>query len=320
MKKRILLLLKILVSAGLVGWLYSRVEVADILAAFRSVNLWLVGLVFLLFFLNTVISSVKWRILLHADGIKMPLPSLVMSYLVGTFFNLFLPSNIGGDAYRVYDIARFSDRPAHAFASVFADRLSGFVALVTLGALAALGACTLLPDARVLLLALAAFAGILFLIWLLYQERLLRWGMSITRMSRIARVQGFFDKFMDSLRVYRTHPGLLVKVLGISVCFQVTAVVCIWLMARALQIEAPLLLFFAFVPLISLLEALPISVYGLGVRDASYVFFFGFAGVAREQALAMALLYVAVTLIYALSGGIIFVLRPRPTARDAVKG
>ena len=312
MKKRILLPVKIAGSVGLVAFLYARVDRGGLLAALRGVDLRLVVLILALFFFNTLLSSVKWRILLHADGIRVPLPALVVSYLVGTFFNLFLPSNIGGDAYRVYDVARLSDRPAHAFASVFADRLTGFAALVTLGLLAALAAYPLLPDRRLLVPVGAAFAAILFLLWALTQERLLRWGMAATRVDRLARLRDFFDKFMASIRVYRTHPGLLGQVLGLSFLFQGTAVVCIWLMARALHIGAPLLLFFAFVPLISLLEALPISVYGLGVRDAAYVLFFAQAGVQREQALAMALLYVALTLVYALSGGLLFVLRPRP--------
>lgn len=309
MRKRVLLVLKILVSGSLVTWLYSRVDIGEILTSFRSVNLGVIALILLLFFINTLISSIKWRIFLHADGIAVPLRTLLMSYLVGTFFNLFLPSNIGGDAYRVYDVAKLSDRTANAFASVFADRLSGFAALVMLGAVAALGAWRLLPDKTLILLVLLAFAAILFMLWALTQERLLRWGMGVTHLDRVAAVQRFFDKFMGSIQVYRAHPGLLGKVLGISFCFQFTAIFCIWLMARALHLEASLLLFFAFVPIISLLEALPISVYGLGIRDGSYVFFFGHAGIAEEQALAMAVLYVALTLVYALSGGVIFVFR-----------
>ena len=308
-KRTLLLVLKILVSGSLVAWLYSRVDLGDILSTFRSVSPGLILVILALFFVNTLISSIKWRILLHADGIDVPLWTLLMSYLVGTFFNLFLPSNIGGDAYRIYDVAKLSDRAANAFASVFADRLSGFVALVVLGAAAALGAYRVLPDKTLILFVLLAFGGILLLLWSLTQERLLRWGMKVTRIDRVAPLQRFFDKFMGSIQVYRTHPGLLGKVLGISFCFQFTAIFCIWLIARALQIEASLLLFFAFVPIISLLEALPISVYGLGIRDGSYVFFFGYAGIVEEQALAMAVLYVALTLVYALTGGVIFLFR-----------
>lgn len=311
MRKRILLLVKILVSGGLILWLYSRVNLGEILSVFSTVKPGLILLILLLFFLNTLLSSIKWRILLHADGIEVPLRTLLMSYLVGTFFNLFLPSNIGGDAYRIYDIGKYSARTANTFASVFADRLSGFVALVVLGLAATCGAYRVLPDKTLILVVLLVFVAILFALWAITHERLLRWGMRITRVDRIGALVRFFDKFMGSIRVYRTHPGLLGKVLGISFCFQFTAIFCIWLIARALHIDASLLLFFAFVPIISLLEALPISVYGLGIRDGSYVFFFGHAGVGEPEALAMALLYVGLTLVYALTGGVIFMIRTR---------
>lgn len=312
MKKRIVFLLKFLLSAGLITWLYSHVEVDDMLSIFRSIDYGVAPVIFALLLVNTVISSIKWRILLSADGIDVPLRTLVMSYLVGTFFNLFLPSSIGGDAYRIYDITTYSQHPANAFASVIADRFTGFVAMVALGALAALSAHILLPDKSVLLPVLLAFTGILMLIWALTRERLLRWGMAVTHMGRVARIQGFFDRFMASIQIYRRRPDVLIKVLGISVFFQVTNIVCVSLMARALHIEAPLLLFFVFVPLIDLLVALPISIYGLGVRDLSYVYFFGFAGVGETEALSMALFYVGLTGVYALSGAVIFVLRSRP--------
>ena len=75
------------------------------------------------------VAAWKWQIILRADNVHVPLPRLVASYLVGTFFNIFLPSSIGGDAYRIYDVARDSGRSASSFSSVLADRLSGFLAL-----------------------------------------------------------------------------------------------------------------------------------------------------------------------------------------------
>jgi hypothetical protein len=63
------------------------------------------------------------------------------------------------------------------------------------------------------------------------------------------------------------------------------------------------------VPLITLVEALPISIYGIGVRDATYALFFCAVGVPRVEALSMAVAYVMVTLLYALGGGVLFLLR-----------
>ena len=76
----------------------------------------------------------------------------------------------------------------------------------------------------------------------------------------------------------------------------------------------PFIYFCIFVPLITLGEALPVSVFGIGVRDSLYVFFFAQGGASREQALSMALVYVLITIVYSLVGGALFLLR-RPAKR-----
>ncbi len=80
----------------------------------------------LLLLTNTFLSAWKWHILLKSDGIDIGLGTLTGSYLIGTFFNMFLPSNIGGDSYRILDIKKRSDDFMRSATSVFAHRLSGF--------------------------------------------------------------------------------------------------------------------------------------------------------------------------------------------------
>ena len=162
--KKIMPVLRVAISLLLMFLLYRRVDLAEVRTIFTETRLPLVLLLFAMLLLNTVISAFKWQLLLRADGIRIPLRSLVSSYLVGSFFNIFLPSNIGGDAYRIYDVAQFSKRTAHSFASVLADRLSGFVALVLLGFLFGLTGYRKLPDPEVLAIPLLAFLALAALI------------------------------------------------------------------------------------------------------------------------------------------------------------
>ena len=74
----------------------------------------------------------------------------------------------------------------------------------------------------------------------------------------------------------------------------------------------PFVYFCIFVPLITLGEALPISIFGIGVRDSLYVLFFAQGGASREQALSLALVYVLITIVYSLLGGVLFLLRRAP--------
>ena len=301
--------LKLAVSLTLMAWLYRRVDLTGIGSVIAGTHLGLLLVVFALLFFNTAISTLKWQILLKADDVVLPFNNLLASYMVGTFFNVFLPSNIGGDAYRIYDVARQSAKPVHTFASVFVDRLSGFCALAIMGFIFPLSSLGLLSGRRVLLLPLLVFAAIVLLIWGLYQQRLVRWGLRVTRLDRIAVISRSLDQFLGSITTYKEKPGVLTRIMGVSFCFQFTVIICVYVLSRAVGIQIPFVFFCAFVPLISLLEALPISIFGLGLRDAGYVFFFTQVGHTREGGLAMALLYVAVSLVYAAVGGLVFAFK-----------
>ena len=308
--KRILLPLRILISAGLIFLLYRRVNLAEFVDVFTTLRAWPLIILFALLFFNTAISALKWKMLLKADGIDIPWSTLTASYLVGTFFNMFLPSNIGGDAYRVYDVARFSKRTAHSFASVLADRLSGFVALVIFGVGFGLAGLRLLPDAEVLWVPVVGMVALFLIIGTLFQQGLIRWSFDHTPLARLGKLRSFSFKLLDSVNQYRKAPGLFLRIMLVSFLFQFTVITCIYLLALGLDFDIPFFYFCVFVPFVSLMEALPISIFGLGIRDASYVFFFTRVDLPEVQALTLALAYVVVSLLYALSGGVIFMLRP----------
>ena len=307
--RRILPLIKLVVSVALIVVLYRRIEIDGLKTVLKELNPVMLAPIFLLLFFNTFISSVKWHILLWADDIRIPLRPLVASYMVGSFFNVFLPSNIGGDAYRIFDVARRSSKPVNTFASVFVDRLSGFCALAVMGFVFPLAGYRLLPEAKVILPVLIVFALIVCAAAALYQQRLLRSLLRLLRIDRAPRLHKFTDQFLDSVTAYKRKPNVIAKIMAVSFLFQFTVIVCVFALSRALGLEIPFAFFCIFVPLISLMEAVPVSIYGLGLRDAGYVLFFSQLGRPAEQALSMSLLYVAINLVYASFGGIVFACR-----------
>lgn len=302
------LVVKPAVMVLLLAFLYRTADFAEFRAALAGFRWGWLPPIYVLFLVNSSVSAWKWQILLRADGVRIPFPRLLGSYLIGSFFNLFLPSSIGGDAYRVVD-ARRHGGGAKSFASVFSDRLTGFLALASWGLLFAAIGWSRLPDRRLLALPVIAFvlmAGTVFLVvqrtWLVALLRRLR-------MDRLPRLDGFVQRVLDSVGRHGDNLALLARVFAISLFFQMTAIVIVFCISRAMGWEAPFIYFSIFVPLITLGEALPISVFGIGVRDGLYVFFFAQAGATREEALSMALAYVLITLVYSLAGGAIFLLR-----------
>lgn len=312
--KKLTIPLRFLVSAGLIFFLYRRIAFHEFIAVFQTLRFWPLLFFFMLLFFNTAIHALKWKLLLQADGILIPWSTLTASYLVGTFFNMFLPSNIGGDAYRVYDVARTSKRAAHSFASVLADRLSGYVALVVVATGCGLAGLRLLPNSEILWIPVIGMAGLLLIIGASFQQRLIRWFLDRSVLERAPGIRAFVLQLLDSVNQYRNAPDLFVRIMIVSFVFQFSVIICIYLLALGLDFDIPLHYFFVFVPFVSIMEALPISIFGLGIRDASYAYFFTHVGLPEVYALTLALAYVVVTLVYASSGGIIFLLRtPRRT-------
>lgn len=309
MKRKLGSILRIVVSLGLLALLYRNVDFTAMRATFAQIApLWLIP-IFAILFANTAISALKWRWLLQANGLVLPWGRLTANYLIASFFSLFLPSNIGGDAYRVYTVAKEGAGAAKSFASVLADRLSGFIALVLLGLTACLLGRAHLPDQKVLLIPLAALALLATATFFLLQQRLARGILAWKLFDRIPKLRGFGEKLLDAVQSYRESPGLFLRIMGLSFLFQINAILCIWMLAQALALPVAMKWFWMFVPIISLMESLPISIFGLGIRDVFYVYFFVPVGLEKPQALAMAMGYVAMTVLYCAAGGVLFMLR-----------
>ena len=313
MKKHLALLAKLAVMASLLAVLYRNVDFAEFRAALAGLRWGWLPLIYALFLLNTTLSAWKWKMLLAADGVQVTLPRLLSSYLIGTFFNLFLPSSIGGDSYRVVDASRHGGA-AKSFASVFADRLTGFLALAIWGLLFSAIGWSRLPDKRILFLPVLVFGLMAAMVFALVQRTALVAVWRFLRLDRLSKLDVFLHRFLDSLAGYHADRALLANVFGISLFFQMMAIAIIFCISQALAWQVPFIYFCIFVPLITLGEALPISIFGIGVRDSLYVFFFAQGGASREQALALALVYVLITIVYSLLGGVLFLLRKPPAA------
>jgi hypothetical protein len=108
--------------------------------------------------------------------------------------------------------------------------------------------------------------------------------------------------------------------MAISLLFQISAVFGVFLISRSLGIRVPLVYFYIFVPVVTVLEAIPITIYGIGVRDATYVFFFTQVGHTKVEALSLTLAYVAITLTYSLLGGLLLLIRRTPASPEAGSG
>ncbi len=309
MKKQALFLVKLLMSSGLIYLLYRKIPISDIKGMLASVEVWYMLPIFILLVFNTLLSSLKWQLFLRADGVHVPYVTLMGTYMIANFYNMFLPSNIGGDSYRIYDVARQSKEGVRTAASVFADRVSGFLALVILGLLSSVLVAFRFGELLFFLGPLLILVLVGLVLVALFKQTPVKIFLRVTRLDRITVLKILVDKLFLSFSCYGKDRTLLVWVMAISFVFQCSVICIVYLLSLSLHATVPFIYFSAFVPLVALLEVLPLSINGIGLRDAGYVFFFGWAGMTDIQTRSMALLFLAMSVCYSLLGGLVYLVR-----------
>jgi len=302
--------LKIAFSAALIGILLSRYPVSlDALAAtLRSVNLVLLVIVLPLLWNQFVLSSLKWQLILRSHGIDLSLGALIRSYMIGNFFSTFLPSSYGGDFVRIADVARSTGRTFESAAAVALERLSGLAALTFVGAVASIYIAKAHGDPAFLKLAMLLF-GVLLLLVMVFVPGVLSIARPIISMIPLEMLTKAYKKVDNVVIHYRRNTSLIIRIVLLSFAFQLMAYTIFYLYGRTLKMDLPYIYCLAFVPIVYLLEALPISVAGIGLREGGLIYFLGKLGLSPSEAISLSILVVSGRYLMILIGGILLMRR-----------
>jgi uncharacterized protein (TIRG00374 family) len=306
-RKRLFDLLKILVSLILIVVILRSVDTRALWEVVRHANPWLLLATLGLVMAGVILRAYRWQILLHDQGVDASLRELSSLWFVSFLFTNLLPSGIGGDAIKMYELSRVTGRRAAAVSSVLVDRFMGLFALQAIG-LAALAFSWRLVPIEIVLLTVGIFGASLLVGWAVSSRRLwdllARWVPYFDRLLAIKTV----SSLVTSLQSYRR--SALLRAFGVGIVFNALLIGMNVLIGTALGADLPLGYYLVFVPITSIVLILPISFAGLGVREGTYIFLFSTAGLAQEVALSLALLVYALgTVSPGLVGGVIYILR-----------
>lgn len=299
------LVTKILVSAALLAFLLSRVDMARLWRLAQQASFaWLV-VALAVYFVVIALSTWRWQLLLAAQRIRVPGQRLLSSYLVATFFNNFLPSNIGGDVIRIRDTAAPAGSKTLATTIVLADRAIGLAGLVAVAAVGATVVQTVLgTDAPVwpgVLWAALLLAAVVAVPALLAPDRLGRLAHPL-RIFHPEWVDERIGRVTDALSRFRQHPRALVECFVGAIGVQALLVLFYVVIARSMHIPIQSWHLAVVVPISFVVQMLPISLNGFGVREATFVFYFSRLGLSTESALLVSFAAVAVIMVFSLSG------------------
>lgn len=310
--------LRIAVAGFAVAVLLLRMDWRAVAAA--GARLKLLPVVVFLFLSYPLIwtSCRKWRLFLRARGISVSLWPLIRLYVIGYFFNTFLPGNVGGDVVRSYSLGRSLNNQADAFGTVFLERLTGFIALIGLGVAAGLSQPELRrrPEFAVFLAGMTVLfvAMVAFLIFAPLQ----RAAMRLLSLFPETGVPKKLQRFLQVVFSFRDRDDVLWRAMGWSVAFHALTILNVQAACWAIGESPRLLDLAAAVPIVLLVASVPVSVAALGIQEGAYVFFLSRIGMSPAAAMAVALLLRAKTLLLALLGGLWFSARRGGNDRNNV--
>lgn len=310
--KKLRSVLQITLSLSLLAYLIYLAGPQEVVTTLANIRWEWYLPAFLLFLGNIVLRAYRWYILLHTLNERPSLPHLIYLYFLGFFANNFIPSGFGGDVIKVVSLRQTYGRGAEALSSVLMDRLTGLLGSALLALLAliwnSIGHATSIELPPALWTAVALISiGIPTAFAVMRWMRPLVW---LTQRLPIVQRVPKFDKLEELVHTVQRYPlEALGKSLLISLPFTISLIMVQYSTARALDVNLPLPVFSLFVPIIAILNLLPISFNGLGVREGVYKFLFIPIGVAAPVAVAMSLAYYFLRFGAGIVGGIMYGVR-----------
>lgn len=312
MRQILLSALKILISAALLYLALRKVNLAELASRINISSLGWIALAVAVNFLQLLAGALRWCQISAECGAPLTAPQAMRFNTIGTFFNQTLPSSIGGDAVRLWLVARGGAGWRAATYSIFVDRAIGLVALAIVIVASLPWSYDLIrdPDGRSALLlvdfaALGAGLGFL-LLGNLPWPFLKSWWLThhLYACSAVAnRV------------IFNRQRGP--KIAALSILVHVLTVMIAWCVVKS--IAAPVMFgqTFQLIPPVMLITMLPVSIAGWGLREATMGLAFGYAGLATNEGVNVSLLFGAVSFIVGAIGGLVWIFSAEKAAKGA---
>lgn len=306
-RKQFFNILKIIVSLVLLTLIFSTIDLHALWQIFQQANPWWLLAAQAMMMLGVVIRAWRWQILLDAIGVRVPLGELTAIYFIGFLFNNLLPSGLGGDAMRMVELDRHTERTSDTVTSVVVDRYLGLLALQAIALVALLVSWGSVPSFVATLTVVIFASGLTFGYLLINQPLYLNLRQRLKLFRRLTDIK-FIGNLFESFQRYPL-PAIGRSYL-VSLLFNITLIIMYTFIGWSLDAPVTLAQFAIIVPITSLFLLLPISFAGLGVREWAFQMFYRPLGVSPEVAVAMSLLvYLIGNVATGIVGGVIYLIR-----------
>jgi len=318
-RKTLFFLLRLALGLGGLAavFVFSRAKFPEIGRTLAAAKWGWLALSFSLHAFGLFFSAYRWQILAKAQGDDIPLGYLTKSYLIGKFFNTFLPTSFGGDVVRVWDGSKYSTSIVKSTAIVVVERMTGVIVLFLFALFASFGRLEMAGRVPFIAMAMAlGLAGLAATIVFFLPVA----GKALRRGPSHGFIRKALDKvalFREAILAYRHHWGPFMQAMFWAVLLQLNVIVYFILIGKSLDLPIPAFDYFIFIPLVLLVQMLPVTINGLAVREGAYVAIFAYYGLSSSIALSYSFIDLAYSLIIGAAGAILYLTR-KPHIRQQV--
>lgn len=282
------------------GYILYRVGSKDLLDTLGQISLSMVGYLLLITVVLLFLSVFKWQLILREFGVTASLADLTKHYLVGYFINSFLPSSIGGDVVRSYKLGKEAGH-LNVFSATILERYSGLVTMLLMALIAV--AIFNFRSTHVTLFVLLATLG--FVLGSIFG--LSRSGAHLLKLLHFPeRLITKAVSLREALITGAKRPRFLFSIVVLSVLFHLGAVLNTHAAGVAVGWDAPpILSLLAVVPVVLIVTGIPLTPGNLGLTEGAFYYFLTMIGASPSQAVAIALVLRAKSVLLALIGGLV---------------
>ena len=272
MHKKGITALKVIISAVLLYFIFTKINFEDVLEVLQKSNPVYLVLALLLFIISKVLAAFRLNLYFHKLNVRLSQKSNLKLYLLGMFYNLFLPGGIGGDAYKGYLIKKNFEVETKKVVSVLVlDRLSGLLLLFIYACILGIFLGNEILSGYEFILAIVSITAIV-IFWFL-NKKFFGYALPV-----------FWKSFAYSALVQLAQLG--------SVFFILKALV--------IQIQTIAYLFIFLIS--SIVSVLPLTIGGIGSREITFLYGAKFLGLNESTSVGISMVFFLITALVSLFG------------------
>jgi uncharacterized protein (TIRG00374 family) len=317
-KSKVWFSLRLLLGVVLLIILSRLVDLDQMTLILASAQTQFIAAGFLVIMLNFFLKTYRWATILWIQEPGISFGQVVRFNFISMFLANFLPGGISSDVVRFYQVSKYTSQMKSAISSILVDRIIGIfsTAVVTVLAFIALQQTNLVEMGSLLSYGIFGFLLLSVGAPVALQNSNFIAGMRrlLSRFSGVKLLKRALDIY-EAFLSYQSNSWLMLKALSISFLNLVIAAFEFYAVALAFSSHISIGYYLIFVPLAIFLATLPISWGGIGVLEASMVFFFSTVGMPAELCLSIVVVRRVLFLLSTIPGGMLYVIEGFPARK-----